>query len=448
VRPVTASLSDWIATQEASLEALRAEGADRGVLLRLLETSCLLELSKLGSAQLDLASLVELGLDVVTQFFPVRGCVLRLRPPGLPEIRAAVGEVSGEDELYARALEGRTSGPLGEAYGFPLFVDAEPAGLLALDHLPTFVEDVGFFATVARHLSEAMTAVAETERLRRQVAGATALQVAASFSAGYDDDRVEELAAALAALPNATGAAVAIDSAALVVPLRAVAGVLADGAASVVRVVEGVRVTVSVAWGADAGEAGEAALAEIVGRLVEAVGVCERQRRLAEEAETDPLTGVGNRRRASRALAAALNRADRYGEPVAVLLIDLDHFKQVNDDLGHEVGDALLRRVGELLHAEARSYDTVARIGGDEFVVVCPTTDTFGGRAMAERLRRLVREVAAEVLPAGREVTASIGIAVHPLAGGTGEELLRAADAALYEVKRAGRDGVAHAGAS
>lgn len=443
---MTVSLSDWIAGQEASLDALRSAGADRGVLLRLLETSCLLELSKLGSAQLDLPSLVQLGLDVLVQFFPVGGCVVRLRPPGLPEIRAAVGEVGDEDALYARAREGRAVGPVGSAYGFPLFVDAEPVGMLAVDHLPGFVEDVAFFATVARHLSDAVSAVAETERLRRRAAGATALNVAASFSTGYDDERVEELAAALAALPNVTGASVALDSAGLVSPLRAVAGVPpdADGTA-VVRMVEGVRTSVAIGWSPEAGPGDRHAVDEVVSRLVEAIGVFERQRRLAEEAETDPLTQLGNRRRASRAMAAALNRAGRFGEPVAVLLIDLDHFKQVNDQLGHDVGDAVLREFAELLAAEARSYDTVARVGGDEFVVVCPTTDAFGARAMAERLRRLARELAIEELPADWRLSVSVGIAVHPLDGETGEELLRAADAALYAVKRAGRDGVAHA---
>lgn len=444
---MSVSLSDWIATQEASLDALRGSGTDRAMLLRLLETSCLLELSKLGSAQLDLPSLVQLGLDVVTQFFPVGGCVLRLRAAGLPEIRAAAGEVEGEEALYERALEGRAAGPIGSAYGFPLFVDAEPAGLLAVDRLPGFVEDVGFFQAVARQFSEAAGAVVEAERLRRRAASATALEVAASFSSGYDDDRAEEMAGALAALPNVTGACVAIDSAALVAPLRATAGIPPEAEVpSVIRVVEGVSVTVTVAFTGDAGPDDRAKVDEVTARLAEAIGVCERQRRLAEEAETDALTGVGNRRRASRALAAALNRARRYGEPVAVLLVDLDHFKQVNDQLGHEAGDVLLGRIGALLASEARSYDTVARIGGDEFVVVCPTTDTFGARAMAERLRRLVRETGAAVLPEGEEVTVSIGIAVYPLAGDTPEELLRAADAALYEVKRAGRDGVAHAG--
>lgn len=441
------SLSDWIATQEASLDALRGSGADRAMLLRLLETSCLLELSKLGSAQLDLPSLVQLGLDVVTQFFPVGGCVVRLRAAGLPEIRAAMGEVEGEEALYERALEGRAAGPVGGAYGFPLFVDAEPAGLLALDRLPGFVGDVGFFQTVARHLSDAAGAVVEAERLRRRAASATALEVAGSFSGGYDDDRAEEMAGALAALPNVTGACVAIDSATMVAPLRATAGIPPEAdVPSVIRVVEGVSVTVTVAFTTDAGPGDRAGVDEVVARLADAIGVCERQRRLAEEAETDALTGVGNRRRASRALAAALNRARRYGEPVAVLLVDLDHFKQVNDQFGHEAGDVLLGRIGSLLAAEARSYDTVARIGGDEFVVVCPTTDTFGARAMAERLRRLVQETGAAVLPEGAEVTVSIGIAVHPLTGDTPEELLRAADAALYAVKRAGRNGVAHAG--
>ena len=168
----------------------------------------------------------------------------------------------------------------------------------------------------------------------------------------------------------------------------------------------------------------------------------ETARQLHEQLEVDPLTGVGNRRRGSRALAAAISRAERHAESVSVLALDLDHFKQVNDQLGHPTGDAVLQRFAAMLAEEVRPYDTVVRSGGEEFLIICPTIDAVGARALALRLLARTPGLCSELLPDGLGQTVSIGIAVFPDAADYPDGLVRKADGALYEAKRAGRNAV------
>ena len=153
----------------------------------------------------------------------------------------------------------------------------------------------------------------------------------------------------------------------------------------------------------------------------------ERVDRLVAElrhaAATDPLTGLLNRRAVGERLGHELARARRTGEAFATLLIDADHFKQINDREGHAAGDAALVALAEFLTSELREIDTVARLGGDEFAVILPATGVAGAREAAARLC----ERAA--------IPISIGTAVYGVDGHTGEELARAADATLYEAK-------------
>jgi len=158
-------------------------------------------------------------------------------------------------------------------------------------------------------------------------------------------------------------------------------------------------------------------------------------------ASTDVLTGCLNRRALIEKLEKELDRARRYEFPVTILLIDLDRFKAVNDTLGHLVGDAVLRQLGELLRREVRSVDLVARYGGEEFVVLLPNTATDGGISFAERLRiRVARQDFTTGL-APLALTVSIGVATFPATPGqTVDELLAAADQALYRAKHDGRN--------
>ncbi len=162
-------------------------------------------------------------------------------------------------------------------------------------------------------------------------------------------------------------------------------------------------------------------------------------------AATDQLTRLDNRQACLAVLATEIERANRYGRPLAVALIDIDHFKRVNDTHGHAVGDEVLRQVADVLRATIRSVDTLGRYGGEEFLLVMPETDIEGGVASAEHLRRAVgRAPLAVAAPSGGpqvKVTISVGVT-----GGAGtasldiDQLLREADSALYGAKGLGRD--------
>jgi diguanylate cyclase (GGDEF)-like protein len=162
---------------------------------------------------------------------------------------------------------------------------------------------------------------------------------------------------------------------------------------------------------------------------------------IQRQAMTDDLTGLVNRRRFLEALDGEIVRAEGLGTPVSIVLVDLDHFKLVNDRFGHQAGDEVLRQFAVRALAHLRDVDVAGRIGGEEFAVVVPETSAAGAAAVAERLRRSLSKLP---LPAGADsalVTASFGVAER-MPGEGGSELLRRADAALYQAKREGRNRV------
>jgi diguanylate cyclase (GGDEF)-like protein len=153
---------------------------------------------------------------------------------------------------------------------------------------------------------------------------------------------------------------------------------------------------------------------------------------------TDALTGVGNRRSLDDRLAAESERAKRYGLPLSLLILDIDHFKRVNDTFGHIAGDAVLRAMGVLLRRFLRQSDSAARLGGEEFVVLMPGTTLADATAVAERM---CQEIAAQERVDPPSITASFGVA--GLQGDeSGVALLARADAALYLAKTGGRNRV------
>jgi diguanylate cyclase (GGDEF)-like protein/putative nucleotidyltransferase with HDIG domain len=159
---------------------------------------------------------------------------------------------------------------------------------------------------------------------------------------------------------------------------------------------------------------------------------------LTDAALRDPLTGLLNRRGFEAAFDLELERARRAGQPLSVIVGDLDTFKALNDTYGHGAGDEALRRVGRTLEAGKRSWDTAARVGGEEFALIAPDTDEHGAYILAERLRTAIERHFAAAGPCAQ--TMSFGIACHPLHGETGAALLIAADQALYAAKRLGRN--------
>jgi diguanylate cyclase (GGDEF)-like protein len=158
--------------------------------------------------------------------------------------------------------------------------------------------------------------------------------------------------------------------------------------------------------------------------------------KLAELSVTDDLTALANRRLLRQRLAEETMRSARSGRPFALLMIDLDHFKEVNDQHGHQVGDSVLRQCASTLKECLRGSDLVARYGGEEFCILLPETSARGARLVAERLRQAVAQLSAPV------PTISVGVAMSEPAS-SADDLIRHADEALYRAKTAGRNRVA-----
>ena len=179
-------------------------------------------------------------------------------------------------------------------------------------------------------------------------------------------------------------------------------------------------------------------LAWLIGALRE---MFDQQRTLAA---TDEVTGIPNRRSFIEITQRDIARCGRAGTPISVIYLDADRFKSVNDQLGHAEGDRLLRVVAQTLTAQCRKTDAFARIGGDEFAVLLPDTDTDGARSVADKLRTLLH--AAMTLNRW-PVTFSMGVATFEKPPVDAEHLLRAADELQYNAKHGGRDGIVAAAA-
>ena len=176
-------------------------------------------------------------------------------------------------------------------------------------------------------------------------------------------------------------------------------------------------------------------LAELIATAVIAAAA---RTQLVVEATEDPVTGLLNHRAFHDRLAAEVQRAQRHGRALSLVLIDLDAFKAINDTYGHPAGDRVLQRVGEVLHGVSRNGDVIGRLGGDEFGLVLPETDAAGARLAAERVLELLRSTP---VGSGITVTASAGVADLSDADGA-DRLLQIADGALYRSKARGRDAV------
>ncbi len=173
-----------------------------------------------------------------------------------------------------------------------------------------------------------------------------------------------------------------------------------------------------------------------VGALVW-LSLCVQRMELQRAAQTDSLTGLLNRGAFETILRRELQRSHRSGASLAVMLIDLDYFKQINDSFGHAVGDSALRRISAALSASIRPSDVLARYGGEEFVILLRESGVVDAHAAAERIRCDIQRL--EDLPEGVTLTASIGVAVN-LPGESPDELILRADEALYRSKREGRN--------
>lgn len=180
----------------------------------------------------------------------------------------------------------------------------------------------------------------------------------------------------------------------------------------------------------------------VIGVTVMGMGkLADNEHRLLIESMTDPLTGLLNRRYFNELTQKELTRSRRHGLRFAVLMLDVDHFKRINDTFGHQVGDLAIKAVAEVCNKALRPHDILARYGGEEFILTLPHTDEEGARVVAERIRQAVEQVelAAETGPV--RFTVSVGVSIYkkdlPL-----ERIVGRADEALYRAKQAGRNRV------
>ena len=175
----------------------------------------------------------------------------------------------------------------------------------------------------------------------------------------------------------------------------------------------------------------------VADQLTVAVNQARLFAQMEQQALTDALTGCFNRRSFDLQLERDLHLATRTRQPLSLIMIDLDHFKRINDRSGHETGDIALRMLADALRVELRAVDTAVRFGGDEFAVILPQANLEGALLVAERLRARIEEIQ---VPGYGSMTASIGLASFPVHASSGDNLLVAADRALYNSKNFGRN--------
>jgi diguanylate cyclase (GGDEF)-like protein/PAS domain S-box-containing protein len=176
--------------------------------------------------------------------------------------------------------------------------------------------------------------------------------------------------------------------------------------------------------------------------------ITERRRLIEElsaQARLDALTGLPNRRDFDRTLLREIARAERYGTTLCIALADIDRFKPINDDFGHQTGDVVLKRLAGVLRRRLRRVDYVARWGGEEFAILLPQTGLAAATVLLDRLRAVVADT--HIAEIGQPVTISVGV-VEYRHGMTARRLLRQVDRALYEAKKGGRNRVVHAAAA
>jgi diguanylate cyclase (GGDEF)-like protein len=199
---------------------------------------------------------------------------------------------------------------------------------------------------------------------------------------------------------------------------------------------------------------GRPAAVLLIGFLLIAVGLAyslaraltQLHARVEEQALTDPLIGIWNRRRMAEILPTEVQRSIRFGHPISLLILDIDDFKQINDTEGHLQGDAVLESIGKIVRGVTRSIDHPARYGGDEIAVILPETDAEGATTLAERLRTKVRETEVPRRHGGTMgITVSVGVATIPKSASDVGSLIEAADEALLRAKAAGKDKIRNA---
>jgi diguanylate cyclase (GGDEF)-like protein len=178
-------------------------------------------------------------------------------------------------------------------------------------------------------------------------------------------------------------------------------------------------------------------VADIAAAAIQNAHSFERAKQMAD---VDGLTGVFNRRHLEKRIVGEIERLARYGHGMAILMVDIDHFKRINDEFGHMLGDEVLRQISQLMTQHLRKADIICRYGGEEFAILLPETVGESAVGVADKLRKKIEQFSFPGV--ARPVTISVGVADYPAHGQNRDELVRAADEALYSAKQAGRNRV------
>ena len=439
----TRALAELDSKQSGLLARLQSDDSQREVLTSMMMSNTLMELTKLSWGRLGIGEFALATLNTLAQCTPLEGCVFTFNAIGLPPVYCAIGDWPAPEDLD-KAVSARL-GTKRELFTVPVFGrDSQtPIGYIGVSGMSVSLLDAGLLDRAAEFLSSTLSLLIEAEHLRRAAAASKAIELVGGLSDAYDESHLVEIVSTIQTLPGAVAAKLTIEVPRFAGPLEIEAGLLPIGSEPTERtqaIDQSGSCTLNVWWGDSAGEPSDSRLSEIVERLCASLSRSEQTSRLLSEVETDELTGIGNRRCASKALAQASARARRIGEEYAVLLMDLDRFKTVNDRLGHDIGDAVLCSFSKALQRAIRGYDVAARWGGEEFLLVCPSTNQQGAEALAQRLLSDTPVLCGEVLPEDWHQTVSIGITVCQNPDIDPIELVKVADAAMYEAKMTGRN--------
>jgi diguanylate cyclase (GGDEF)-like protein len=413
-----------LAEREARhLEQLQS--SDHGLLMiRLVHTECLLQLAKLSSTELDMASYADLVVDTLEQFLPVDGCRLAIEVIDVPPIAALRGVCDGANSTTSSAA---------------LVIGENGSGQITVSVTSPELGPPEFVGAVAEQISNGLAVVAQAERLRRQAAVAEAGRLITSLSDAPTESDLQGVAGALSYLPNIIGVELQIAHPVIEGVARVSAGLRATDPFPTVDM-DGGYLDLAVAWAAPPSDNDRQTIADSIASLAAVLYRAQERRRIAVEAQTDPLTGIANRRKAMQVLDDVIEAASFRNETVAVAALDLDSFKQVNDRFGHPAGDQVLMAFAGHLQASARQPDTVARLGGEEFLIIYPGLDATTAAGLLRLLITGTPEACRVDGATDWTQTVSVGLAVYPHGCTTPEEILSTADAALYRAKRAGRN--------
>ena len=424
-------ISALSAMHREAVEQVRA-GEHSAFLVGFLTTSTMLELAELLNTDLRLDDYAQAAAETITQYAPIDRIQLRLLPDEFAPTSSSVGfhiEPASEDIC-------------------PHIARAEADGVgaveLAAVELAEPLATAGFLTIAAQQIVAGLGQILEAERRRRRAAVSDTLALVASLNEQWGQSELDALTASLSSLPGAHAGQLGVGATRLAGVLMATSGQLGHSGEHLVErsfaIDDRVQADVQIAYRVEPTAEQLAVLDEVLSTLAASLSRIEQNIRLTSEAETDQLTGVANRRRVGKSLAAARAMSDRRAEPFAVLLFDLDHFKSINDRLGHAVGDTVLVRFAALLQENVRPFDTVARWGGEEFMLLCPDCGVSGAVAISERVLEACPDIFGDTLPPEVRQTTSVGIAVYPEHGHTPESVIHAADEALYRAKREGRN--------